>query len=253
MTEKLPLSVSIISFNEERIISKALESIADIASEIIVIDSGSTDSTRSIAESYGAKVFIEEWKGHIAHKNLALSKCTQQWILSIDCDEVVTDELKQNIIRVINANTNSAYLINRKTFYLGKLLNHAWQPDWNLRLIPSGFDAKWDGLDPHDKLIFNGKKERIDGSLIHYSYNDLTHHFDKTILYAKISAISYINAGKHFKMINLIINPIVAFTKIYFLRKGFLDGVRGLIAAFSSMFGTFLKYCFIFEIRKSNK
>ncbi|MCK4827046.1 glycosyltransferase family 2 protein [bacterium] len=96
--ERLPLSVPLISFNEEENIGRTLESIKDIASEIVVVDSHSMDKTREIAKSYGAKVFKEDWKGYVNQKNSALEKCTREYVLSLDCDEVVSRELKDSII-----------------------------------------------------------------------------------------------------------------------------------------------------------
>lgn len=251
MAQKLPLSVAIITFNEELKIGATLKSISDIASEIIIIDSHSTDETVYISSNYTDKIFIEDWKGHVTQKNSALSKCTQKWILCLDADEVVTEKLKESIIKKITNPNYDGYLINRKTFYLDKLMNHAWQPDWNLRLVKSTSDPKWEGLDPHDFLTIKGKTSKIIGNLIHYSYNGISHHFYKTIDYAKISAKSYLDAGKKFRVINLIINPLFAFFRLFVLRKGIFDGTRGFIAAFSSFFGTFMKYIFLWDLERN--
>lgn len=250
MNSKLPLSISLISFNEEKNIGRTLDSIKDIANEIILVDSRSTDKTVEIAKNYGVKVFIEEWKGHIAQKNSALAKCNQEWILMLDCDEVVSNELKDEIIKAINNNEYSGYQINRRTFYLGKLLKYSWQPDWNLRLARKSANPRWEGYDPHDKLIIQSKTSKLKGDLIHYSYSGILHHFQKTINYAKISAESYHKNGKKFRLLNLFVNPIFAFFRLYILHKGFLDGFRGFIAAFSSFFYTFLKYLFLWELEK---
>ena len=122
---KLPLCVAIITFNEEENIARTLESIADIASEVIIVDSNSSDRTVAIAKEFGAEIFIEGWKGHIKQKNSALIKCNQPWILSLDADEVVSPELKLAIIEKIINSEADGYYINRKTHYLGKLMNHS--------------------------------------------------------------------------------------------------------------------------------
>ncbi len=251
--KKLPLSVSIISFNEEKNIARTLDSIADLASEIIIVDSHSKDKTKEIAESYGAKVFTEDWKGHVAQKNSALKKCTQEWILSLDCDELVSSKLKQSIIEAITQNKESAFSVNRKTHYLGKLLHYAWQPDWNLRLVKKNTNPYWQGLDPHDELKCEGNSNKLEGELVHYSYKDVRNHFDKTLDYAQISAKSYKERGRKFSIWNLLLNPIVAFVRLYILRKGFLDGKHGLVAGFSTFVYTFLKYIFFWELELKDK
>ncbi len=252
MMSKLPLSVALISFNEEENIGRTLSSIADIASEIILVDSFSTDNTVGIARSFGAKVFQEEWKGHIEQKNSAFNKCSQPWILALDCDEVVNYELKQSIIEAIQRNQQIGYFINRKTFYLGKLLRFAWQPDWKLRLVPRDCNPRWEGINPHDVLKVDCKVSKLKGFIIHYSYKDLKQHFDKTIYYSKISAKSYFELGRKFNILKLIVNPIFAFVRSYLINLGFLDGLRGFIAALSSFLGTFLKYIFLWEMYQSS-
>ncbi len=250
---KLPLSVSIISFNEEKNIARTLDSVIDIASEIIIVDSHSTDNTKAIAEGYGAKVFVEDWKGHVAQKNSALDKCSQPWILMLDCDEVLSDELRNSIIKAIDSSEAQAYSVNRKTHYLGKLLHYAWQPDWNLRLVRRETKPYWQGLNPHDELKCTAEPKPLQGELVHYSYKDVRNHFDKTLDYAQISAKSYKERGRKFSMLNLLLNPVVAFVRLYIIRKGFLDGKHGLIAGFSTFVYTFLKYIFFWELELQEK
>lgn len=250
--DKLPLSVSIISFNEEDNISRTLESIYDIASEIIIVDSHSDDNTVDIAKHYGAKVFVENWKGHIAQKNSALEKCTQDWILSLDCDEVVTDKLKQEIYNEVSSGVCKGYFLKRKTVYLGKLLNFAWQPDYKLRLVRKSSNPIWQGLDPHDELIIDGCTAKLEGELLHYSFKNMKNHLDVTIKYAQISAQSYHKNGRKFSYLKLIINPIIAFFKSYLINRAFKDGFRGLMAAMSNFIKTFLKYAFLKEIEIKN-
>lgn len=247
MSSKLPLSVSIISFNEEEDLPKTLKSIEDIASEIILVDSHSKDKTREIALEFGAKVFVEDWKGHVAQKNSALSKCTQEWILSLDCDEVVTEELKEEIIHVLRNPSADGYLINRRTVYLGKPLKYTWQPDLKLRLVRRGASPSFIGYDPHDSLKIEGKVERLKGEILHYSYKDIYDHFTKVVNYSRIAATSYRKMGKRFKYVNLFFNPFYAFMKEFFLKKAFLDGIRGLIVASSESYYTFLKYLYLWE------
>ncbi len=251
--KKLPLSVAIITFNEGQNLPRTLESIKDIASEIVVVDSHSTDNTREIAKSYGAKVYEEDWKGHIKQKNSALEKCTQPWILSLDADEVVSEELKKSIIKAVNKPFADGYYVNRKTFHLGRWLNHAWQPDWKLRLVKKSANPRWGGYDPHDVLIIDGKTAKLKGFLYHYSYKNIEDHFLRLIKYAKTAANSYHQKGIKFSITKLVSHSIFAFVKEYFLKRGFLDGLPGLEASIGNFIYVFLKYMFLWEIEKNKK
>ncbi len=250
---KLPLSVSLISFNEELRIEATINAIRDIATEIIIVDSHSTDRTREIAEELGCKVFLEYWKGYAKQKQSSLEKCTQEWILCLDCDEEVTAELKENIVKKVIGNQELSYLINRRTVYLGKLMQYSWQPDRKLRLVKKSSNPSWIGEDVHEKLISEAPNRLIKGDILHYSYYNISHHFKKAIDYAKISAEVYNINGKKGSIFNLIVNPLYAFVNMYVLKLGFLDGWRGLIAAFSSLFGTFMKYSMLIELQANNK
>jgi glycosyltransferase involved in cell wall biosynthesis len=249
-TAELPLSVSIISFNEAANIGRTLDSIKPLASEIIVVDSHSTDNTREIAEKNGANVYAEDWKGHIRQKNSALEKCTQPWILCLDCDEVVSYELREAIVKAVREGVRPGYRINRRTFYLGKLLQYAWQPDWKLRLVRKDAEPRWAGYDPHDRLQIAGQSGRLQGDLIHYSYADLSDHMQRLVTYAEITATSYHRNGKRFQWHHLLVNPLVAFIKKYILKRSFLDGSQGFIVSMSSFVYVFLKYLFLWEIDK---
>jgi len=246
------LSVALISKNEERNISRTLESIFDVADEIVLIDSFSSDNTIKIAEQFHCKIFQEEWKGFAGQKNSALEKCSMDWILFLDCDEVVTTKLKESIKHILNNPLSqiAGYYINRRSVYLGKIMKHSWQPDWKLRLVKKSANPKWIGEDVHEELSIQGETKKIKGELLHYSFPDLSTHLKKTIEYAKLSAKKYNNQNRKFHFASLIFNPLFAFNKMYFFKLGFLDGIRGLLAAFSSLLGTFLKYAFLYEIKK---
>jgi len=250
--ERLPLSVALISLNEEDNIGRTLESIRDIALEIVVVDSHSTDKTREIAHRYGAVVYEEDWKGHIDQKNSALEKCTQEYILSLDCDEVVSDDLKQSIINAVQNQQADGFYVNRKTYYVGSFLEHTWQPEWRLRLIRKSSHPKWGGYDPHDSLFIDGKAKKLTGGdLYHYSYKDVEDHYNRALTYSKLVSQAYRTMGKRFRTYNLIFNPCIAFIKTYFLKLGFLDGIRGLSVSVSEAFSTFLKYLYLWEIKRT--
>ncbi len=250
----LPLSVALISFNEEANIARTLEKVVVIAAEIIVIDSHSTDRTLEIAQHYGAKVFTEEWKGHIDQKNSALDKCTMEWILCIDCDEVLTEDLQKSITEVVTNGSANGYTINRRTVYLGKVLRYAWQPDRKLRLVRRSSLPRWGGYNPHDVLEIEGSTAKIpSGELLHYSYRDIRQHFEKTIYYAYHTAQSYHKKGRKPSLGKLLLSPLFSFARNYLIQRGFLDGIPGLIAGVSALVYVFLKYAFLWEISHSTK
>lgn len=247
MNKKLPLSIAIISFNEEKNLAQTLEAVKDIASEIIIVDSHSTDKTQEIASEYGANFFIEDWKGYTEQKNSALSKCTNPWILSLDCDELVTDALKEEITDVITSDVKASFMINRKSFYLGKLLNYTWQPDLQLRLVRRDASPKWIGGFVHEHLVVEGIVKKLKAYMIHYSYRNLKHHIEVAVKYSKLSAENIIIRNRKFSVFNLIFNPSLAFIKMYFFHTAFLDGIRGFLASTIVSFGTFMKYAFTIE------
>lgn len=245
--KKLPLSIAVITKNEEENLKKLLPIISKYALQIVIVDSFSTDKTKDIAKLY-TNYFIENsWNGFIEQKNLALSYCIYDWILSLDADEIPDDNLWKSIREVIENNQTGAYYLKRFTFYLGKLMKYSWQPDLQLRFFHKSTNAKWVGDYVHEKLIVNSAPKKLKGKLIHYSFKNIEHHLSKTIEYAKLGALSLRRKSKKVYKYNLIINPIFAFLKMYFLNLGCLDGWRGFIASFSSLIGTFLKYSFYYE------
>lgn len=251
MKEKPPLSVALISYNEEENIARALGSVGEIAGEMVVVDSNSTDRTVDIAMDCGARVFNEDWKGFRDQKNSALAKCTSEWILCIDCDEVVSNELRDSISNAMRDKGQSGYYLRRKTYYAGRLLRFSWQPDKKLRLVRRSANPCWKGDLVHEYLSVDGGTGNLAGPLYHYSYRDISAHFQRTVKYARLSAESYVMQGKRFHIHNLLLNPVLKMIRRYFLQLGFLDGVAGLTAAFSTMVFTFLKYVFIWEIERA--
>ncbi len=247
MSKKLPLSIAIISFNEEENLARTLEAVKDIASEIIIVDSHSTDKTQEIASKYGADFFIEDWKGYKEQKNSALSKCSNPWILSLDCDELVTDALKEEITDVITSDVKASFMIKRKSFYLGKLLNYTWQPDLQLRLVRRDASPKWIGEIVHERLVVEGIVKKLKAYMIHYSYRNLYHHIEVAVKYSKLSAENMMTQNRKISVFNLIFNPFIAFIKMYFFHTAFLDGIRGFLASTIVSFTTFMKYAFAIE------
>ncbi|WP_340695293.1 glycosyltransferase family 2 protein [Hydrogenobacter thermophilus] len=240
------LSVLIRARNEEKNIQRVIKSAQPIADEIIVLDSGSKDNTVALAKELGAKVFFKEWEGYSKQLNYGLSLCQGEWVLILDADEELTRDLRSSIKQAIASQEYQVYMLNRRTYYLGRFLSHAWQPEWRVRLFKKGA-VRFEG-ELHERAIYFGKAGKLKGYLNHYSFKSLHHHYIKSIEYAKIMARSMKREGKGFKLYNLLINPLWDAFKVYFLKLGFLDGVRGLSVAFSTFFYVFLKYLFLLEL-----
>lgn len=251
--QPLPLSAAIITLNEEKNLARCLESLRGLAAEIVVIDSGSTDRTGAIAKQQGASFTFHPWQGHVAQKNVALRGCSQPWVLSVDADEALSPELAESIRRLFsNGEPNQAgFWINRRTFYLGRWIRHAWNPEWRLRLVRKE-QAEWRGLDPHDQLTVVGPTARLEGDLLHYALADLHDHFQTMISNSRTMADSYARSGKQFHWYHLVVWPWWDFFKHLVLKQGWRDGWRGWMISYMSMVGTFAKYAFLLEKRLSH-
>ncbi len=257
MNFKLPLTVALISLNEEENLERTLNAVKDIASEIVIIDSYSTDKTAEIAQKFGAEFIQEKWLGYSMQKNLLIEKCNYDWILFLDCDEEISTELKESLKKVVNFNMNNSncilgYYINRKTIYLGKKLDYAWHPDWVLRLVNKNSKPYWKDAKVHEHLIIQGNTEKLNGYIFHYSYSSIEDHFLRTVKYAKLSAEDYFLKKKKFSYWKLFFNPLYSFIKQIFFKRAILDGAPGLIAAVSAYIYTFLKYAFLWNLEKRN-
>jgi glycosyltransferase involved in cell wall biosynthesis len=246
-TMKASLTVALISFNEEANIARTLESIKDIADEIVVVDSFSTDNTREIAESYGAKVITHAWSGFTEQKNVLFSHCSKDYILNLDCDEVVSKELAAEINTMLENPQYEGYRIPMRNIYMGKLLNHAWFGE-KFRMVKRAAHPIWRGGDIHEKLFVDGKIGKLKHGLIHYSYADIEDHFTRTVKYARLGAMKKFKSGKKFHLYSLLLNPPYAFFKSYIMQRGFMDGLPGFVVACSSWLAAFLKYLFLWEL-----
>jgi len=248
----LPLSVAIITLNEQDNLPRCLESVRNLAGEIVIVDSGSTDRTAEIARQFGARLEVHPWPGHVAQKNVALNLCTQPWVLALDADEALTPELAAAIRRQLSGAepTANGFLVSRRTFYLGDWLWHVWYPEWRIRLVRRGA-AQWQGRDPHDRLEVTGPAERLPGDLLHYSYRDLTDHFQKMLRYARILADAYNREGRRFRWHDLIVTPWLEFVKYLLLKQAWRDGWRGWVVSFMHMVSVFTKYAFLWELQRA--
>jgi glycosyltransferase involved in cell wall biosynthesis len=244
---RLPISVCVIAANEAHRIRAALESVAGWTSEIVVVlNEDVNDGTDKIAESFGAKVFREPWKGHIAQKNSAAQKASNEWILGLDADEVISPELMTEIQRCFSAPEKlrdiAALSFPRCTFYCGRWIRHGdWYPDRQTRLWRRG-SAQWGGVDPHDKLIVRGNVERLKSDLRHYSNDSVNAHIQKIIAFTDEYVRQRALGGASSQFVGLWIRPIWRFVRAYFFRLGFLDGWQGCYIAWLNAFSTATKF-----------
>ena len=230
----MPLSVCIITHNEEANIARTLASVKAIAQEIIVVDSGSADATVELAQEGGAKVFVEKWKGFAAQKNSALAKAGCDWTLSLDADEEVSAELAASIAALLapggRAPECDGYMMARRNLYLGRWLKRSgYYPDRKLRLVKREM-AEWEPLAVHEKMRPRGKIGVLPGDLIHHAYPTLEKFIEHANRYSTIGGQMVAEKRRAgFSLFNILVRPAVAFFYRYFLRLGFLDGREGLL------------------------
>lgn len=250
MKNRPTLSVSIITFNEEKNIEDCLASVTDIADEIIVLDSFSTDRTEDICRNNPKVSFYQHpFDGHIQQKNRALERCSSDWILCLDADERVSKELGQSIRQMVDGNPNIAGAkFPRLSYHMKRYIRHGgWYPNARYRLVRKG-QARWGGENPHDKLLLKGKGKKIKGDLIHYTAIDLSDQVKTINQFSSITALTRYNKGRRYRLWRLIVKPISKFLETYILKLGLFDGVQGFIIAISSSYSSFLKEAKLFEL-----
>jgi len=247
------ISAAIITFNEEKNIKRCIDSL-DFVDEVIVVDSLSSDKTCEIAKELGASVIDQKFLGHIDQKQLAVENCSHDWVLSLDADEEVSEELKASILELLKSPlAYEAYEMKRVSFHLGKWIRHGgWYPDKKIRLFNKKH-AHWGGYNPHDKVIVDGKVGMLDGDLKHYVFKDLRHNIDTNNSYSSIMAEDMNVKGKKFSYIKLFLKPVGKFLEVYVYKKGFLDGMPGFIIAIGASYSMFLKFAKLWELEKIKK
>ncbi|MDD5559181.1 glycosyltransferase family 2 protein [Candidatus Methylomirabilis sp.] len=245
------LSVIVITYNEEKNIQTCLESLT-WAKEIIVVDSGSSDRTLEICRGYTDKIFIHPWIGFIEQKDFAVSLATHDWILNIDADERVSEELRQAIERELAAPRYDGYRIARRNYFLGWWMRHGgWYPDRVLRLFDRR-KGRFGGLNPHAYFVIaEGSVGCIDRDLVHLTYQEFSQYLRKQDWYTGISAEQQVTRGRQSGSVTgseLLLRALVKFVQLYLFKRGFLDGMHGLIAAVGASYFNFIKYAKIWEL-----
>ncbi|TYA53882.1 glycosyltransferase family 2 protein [Formosa maritima] len=249
----IKLSGVIITFNEERNIENCIQSLLPVVDEIVVIDSFSTDSTKSICKKHHVTFIEQSFLGYVEQKNFALTKATHDYIISLDGDESLSKSLQESIL---NAKSNwkyDGYYCNRLNNFCGQWIKHSdWYPNKKLRVFDRR-KAEWQGINPHDQIVLKqGKAGFLKGDILHKTYQNYSEFNLKTEYFSTIAAQSYYDLGKKASIWNIVFNPTWAFFKAYFLRLGFLDGINGLVICVQTANITFLKYTKLRELYKSN-
>lgn len=244
----LPVSVCIISGAEERRIGRTLASVAGWVAEVnVVLNEEVTDGTEEICRAHGARVFREPWRGYGMQKNSATSKATQPWVLGLDADEVVTPELRDEIIRKFDDGALTAkftgFSMPLLSFYAGRWIRHGdWYPDRKTRLWRRG-SGRWMGEGGlHERLRVDGAVGELRADLLHFSYDNLNHHLAKLQTYSDLFAHAAVRADRRVGVFDLAVRPLWRFLHGYVLRLGFLDGWQGFVIAWMSALMSFLKY-----------
>lgn len=248
----IKLSVAIITFNEEKRIARCLESVKSMADEIIVIDSYSTDQTEEICKKYPVNFIKNKFSGHVEQKNFALSKTQFEYVLSLDADEVLSDQLMAEITKIKHDPKFQAYSFNRLTNYNGHWVRYCgWYPDEKVRIINKKF-AKWGGANPHDIIVLDQgiKAKKLSGDLLHYSYDSISSHIEQTNKFTTIAAKAAYAQGIKSNWFKIITRPPLKFLRDYFYKLGILDGKYGLIICVINSLSAFLKYSKIKELQE---
>ncbi|MFB0528157.1 MAG: glycosyltransferase family 2 protein [bacterium] len=245
------LSVIIITFNEEENIKNCLESV-QWSDEIIIVDAFSSDKTVEIARKFTPRVYQNKWTNFSQQKNLALEKASSEWVLNIDADERVTPELKEEILTILNSQSQSfdGYYIPRKNHYLGRWIRHCgWYPDHKLRFFQRG-KGRFNERMVHESVTVEGRKGYLKSYLNHYSYKNLSDHLIRMDKFTSLAAKEMFTDGKRAGSFDLLFRPPVKFIKMYLIKRGYLDGIYGFIVSIIGSFYVFMKYMKLWELSK---
>ncbi len=245
------ISVTIITKNEEENIVDCLETVK-WADEIIIVDSFSRDRTVALAKNYTNKIVVHPFENYADQKNFAVQQASNPWILSIDADERVSDELKEEIVQIVNSNLADGYWIPRLDYMFGKIIKHGgWYFQPHIRLFKSD-KAQWFS-EVHETVIVNGRVGLLKNPLLHYSHLTISHFIQKLDAYTTIEAKAQCQKGIKSNVFKIIFLPGIVFLYKYLYKLGFLDGIHGLVLAVSLAYYHFIKQTKIWELNYINK
>jgi glycosyltransferase involved in cell wall biosynthesis len=253
------ISAFVICFNEEEYIADCLKSLS-FCDEIIVIDSFSSDRTIEICTELGARVIQRRWPGYREQKAFGLAEAAHEWVLNVDADERVSPELRQSILGVLreawrkkqrgeqDAEDNPvAYSVSRVVYYLGRWWRRGgWYPEYRVRLMRKSRTA-WGGVDPHEKPIIHGRVAQLSGEIQHFTYRNIHEQLERLNAYSSVAAAEEYKRGRRTSLALLIFNPLLRMVKFYILKKGYREGLAGLVVSVIEGYYTFMKYAKLWE------
>lgn len=245
---KIPISVAIITRDEEANIRRCLESVT-FADDIVVLDSESADRTVEIAKSLGARVFVEPFRGFGLQKRRAVELCRHDWVLSLDADEALSEPAKAALQTLVTSSElrENSYRFSRLSFHMGRWIRHGgWYPDWQIRFF-NRQNANWSDSHVHEK-VQSDSVGTIGGDIHHWVFDDLTDQIKTNNNYSSLGARQLAKKGRRFSMFRLIFKPVSKFLETYIWKRGFLDGLPGFIIAVGAAYSVFLKFAKLWEI-----
>jgi len=244
---KIPISVVIIAKNAASQIAACIDSVA-FAAEILVVDSGSEDETRAIADVRGCRLIEKEWLGFGRQKQFAVGEAAYDWVLCLDVDERVTPQLQESIRAAMASQKYKAWRMRRRNRFLGRWLAHGeGYPDWSLRLFHRQF-ASWSNDPVHEAVITTADVGSLEGDLQHDSAEDVSTYLAKQNRYSSLHAEALFQQGVRAGYMKLFLSPLARFIKFYFFRRGFLDGGPGFAHVAVGCFAAFAKYAKLIEL-----
>lgn len=250
--EKRPISLVIITLNEEDNIARCIQSVPWV-NEVIVVDSGSTDKTREVAESLGAKVYSQSFLGFRDQKQKATDLAKNDWVLSLDADEALSLGLSQEILKTFDTTPiHDGYTMPRLSFHLGRWVKHGgWYPDRQLRFF-NRTKAKWGGGHVHEKVSCEVVGS-FKNNLLHYVFKDLSDQVDANNKYSTLGAQDLFDRKKKYSLIKQLLKPVSKFLETYVWKLGFLDGWPGFVISVGAAYSVFLKFSKLKELEMASQ
>jgi glycosyltransferase involved in cell wall biosynthesis len=241
-----PVSVVIVTKNEEANIEDALKSVSD-AQEIIIVDALSSDRTVEICKQFTDKIFEQEWEGFARQKQTAVDYAKGPWVLILDADERVSPALKEEIKNMLSGTDCKGFVVPRENYFIGQWMRHGgWWPDATLRLFMKD-RGRLEPREVHEKVVVEGKVGSVNNPIIHYTFRSISDFTERMDRYSTLAAGEMRKNAGHAGLFSLTVKPLFTFIKMYIVRRGFLDGTRGIVLAVLYSYYTFLKYAKTWE------
>ncbi|WP_319763691.1 glycosyltransferase family 2 protein [Maridesulfovibrio sp.] len=243
----------VLTYNGERLLDECLQSLS-FCDEILIVDSGSTDSTPDIGRKYNARIVHNDWNGAIEQHKFALTQISTPWVVTIDQDEIISAELQKSIVEKLrNPDNVDGYYCPRRSWYLDRFIMHSgWYPDKLFRIFKRD-GITIGGIRPHEELRPKRKAGEVTGDIIHYPYENFFQHLDKINIYTQDAAEDLYSRGKRSSLWAALGHGVGKFFKQYILKAGFRDGRAGLIVAMHGFFYTFQKYIRLVELEMKDR